>query len=153
MAYAWWCRVSMICLSIGPSWAWRRLQYRWPGQESSLLFMGEVRPPQPRSFNHNISRRPLQRWLHRSHLRPRQFWRSLRMKKAPRTQTMQQIYRRHRVLGIPGLQLHRRHLSQLRILLLHLMASKHHHRRSNDMIFIYFSFFRYNLCSIYVSVI
>jgi len=59
---------------------------------------------------------------------------------------MQQIYRRHRVPGIPGLQQHRRHLSQPKILLLHLMVSLHQPRTSPlllnmivDRTFIYFS--------------
>ena len=95
MAYAWWCRVFTTWLSIGPLLAWRISWNRWHGQESSLLLWGEVRLLQPRSLSRNISQtshmKPCQRWLHEPHQSSHQLWRSLRMKKASRTQIMQQI--------------------------------------------------------------
>jgi len=69
----WWCWVYIVWLSISQLWAWRSFLCRWPGQESGLLLMEEVRPLQLRSLSqirrlHLLLRRMIQRPLPQSHL-------------------------------------------------------------------------------------
>jgi len=77
MAYAWWCRVFMTWLNIGPSSAWRISWPKWPGQESSLLLWGEVRLLQPKNRS--------QSWRRHSRPHQRRHRRILQLPHPPRT--------------------------------------------------------------------